>query len=32
LLQNLSAFAATAFKVLAGVGALAPLLESKPKV
>ena len=32
LLQNLSAFASTAFQVLAGVGALAPLLESKPKV
>lgn len=32
LLQNLSAFASTAFKVLAGVGALSPLLESNAKV
>jgi GAF domain-containing protein len=32
LLQNLSAFASTAFKVLAGVGALEPLLHPKAKV
>ena len=32
LLQNLSAFASTAFRVLAGVGALEPMLHPKAKV